>query len=346
MRISFIIKNEMFNLARENYFSDKIKSGEVINKILKGEIIMADEGKEKTGDAAQAWENEWERFRLVELADAVMKDILGINFRAIMAEKQKENPDIKKLNYLKEERRQLKAEQKQISFDDKEALHRYIDKYATIIKAHFANFIKKNQAVNESFKLDKKQHDAIYQKLEKEMLADSAPSAEPTIVIIGGQPGSGKLGLEKHIRETTFAGISPAVIDSNNYRKSHPQFEEIAMLDDKKMAERTNPDARLWTQELLHSAAKNRRDIILQGTMRNKETVMDIICRLKEQGYKVHIAGLAVGAESSRLGIQLMYEDQKQTIGYGRWVSSEFHDEAYKNFPETLHAIEHNSPAD
>ena len=68
--------------------------------------------------------------------------------------------------------------------------------------------------MDESFKLDKEQHDATYQKLEREMLSDSTPSAEPTVVIMGGQPGAGKSELEKHIRETTFAGKSPAVIDS------------------------------------------------------------------------------------------------------------------------------------
>jgi len=106
---------------------------------------VADEGKEKTGGAAQSWKNEWERFEIIEFADEVMKDILGINFRAIMAEKRKEDPDTEKLIRLKEERLQLKAEQKQISFNDKEALQRYIEKYSPIIKAHFAKFIKKNK---------------------------------------------------------------------------------------------------------------------------------------------------------------------------------------------------------
>ena len=200
--------------------------------------------------------------------------------------------------------------------------------------------------MDESFKLDKEQHDAVYQKLEREMLSDSTPSAEPTVVIMGGQPGAGKSKLEKHLRKTTFAGKSPAVIDSDNYRRSHPQFEEISELDDKRMAERTNPDVRLWTQELLHSAVKNRRDIILQGTMRNKESMMETIDQLKKQGYKVHVAGLAVDAESSRLGILHRYEKQKEEYGYGRWVGPEFHDKAYKNFTETIRAIEHESHID
>jgi len=100
---------------------------------------MTEEGKEKS--AAAAWENEWERFEIIELAKTAMKDILGINFRAQFAEKQKENPDIEKICRLKEERLQLKAEQKQISFNDKEALQGYIKKYGPILKAYFT---KKN----------------------------------------------------------------------------------------------------------------------------------------------------------------------------------------------------------
>ena len=97
---------------------------------------MTDEGKEKTGGVTE-WKNEGERFEIIEVAKSTMIGILGINFRAQFAEKQKENPNIEKLNYLKEERERLYAEQQQISFDDKEALQRYIKKYSPIIKTDF-----------------------------------------------------------------------------------------------------------------------------------------------------------------------------------------------------------------
>jgi len=102
---------------------------------------MVDEGKEKTDGAAQSWKNEGERYEIIDLAKTAMRSILGINFRAQFAEKQKENPDIEKLKRLEEEEERLYAEQQQISFDDKEALQRYIKKYGPIIKAHFT---KKN----------------------------------------------------------------------------------------------------------------------------------------------------------------------------------------------------------
>ena len=97
---------------------------------------MAEEGKEKTGGAKE-WKNEWERFEIIELAKSTMTGILGIYFRAIMAEERKEHPDIEKLKRLEEEEERLYAEQQQISFDDKEALQRYIEKYSPIIKADF-----------------------------------------------------------------------------------------------------------------------------------------------------------------------------------------------------------------
>ena len=104
---------------------------------------MANEGKEKTGDEAE-WKNEGERFEIIELAKTAMISVLGINFRAQFTEEQKENPDTEKLKRLEEEEERLYAEQQQISFDDKEALQRYIDKYGPIIKAHFEKF-KKNK---------------------------------------------------------------------------------------------------------------------------------------------------------------------------------------------------------
>ena len=103
---------------------------------------MTEEGKAKSASAT--WKNEWERFEIIELAKSTMTGIWGIYFRAIMAEERKEHPDIEKLKRLEKEEERLYAEQQQISFNDKEALQRYIKKYSPIIKAHFEKF-KKNK---------------------------------------------------------------------------------------------------------------------------------------------------------------------------------------------------------
>lgn len=42
------------------------------------------------------------------------------------------------------------------------------------------------------------------------------------------------------------------------------------MADDKRFAERTDPDVRDWTKRLFDAAIENKHDIIFEGTMRNK----------------------------------------------------------------------------
>ena len=59
---------------------------------------MAEKEKKGTSNMARSYGEEWEMFSLTELAQSVMTGILGINFRARFAEKQKENPDIEKIN--------------------------------------------------------------------------------------------------------------------------------------------------------------------------------------------------------------------------------------------------------
>lgn len=71
---------------------------------------------------------------------------------------------------------------------------------------------------------------------------------------------------------------------------------------------------------------------------------MKTIQNLKDAGYKVHIMVRAVNGEVSRAGTVLRYEVQKAEKGYGRWVAPESHDEAYQNMPDTVRAIENESP--
>ena len=121
----------------------------------------------------------------------------------------------------------------------------------------------------------------------------------------------------------SFLDAGVAVINGDDYRMSHPQKDKILELDDKKFAEMTDPDVRIWTKRLFDTAIKNRRNIIFEGTMRSKEPLLTTIKRLKEEGYRVDIVVVAVKKEFSRLGTLMRYENQKTAFGYGRWTPLE-----------------------
>lgn len=70
--------------------------------------------------------------------------------------------------------------------------------------------------IDKSFKLSEQEHEAIFKDLKKEMLVTSTPCANPTIEILGGQPGSGKSNLINIARKTVLSASSmPAIINGN-----------------------------------------------------------------------------------------------------------------------------------
>ncbi|MDR3279425.1 MAG: zeta toxin family protein [Synergistaceae bacterium] len=199
---------------------------------------------------------------------------------------------------------------------------------------------------DERYKLPKEDHEYIFRGLLDDMLADTVPQEQPRIVILGGQPGSGKSRLTEIARENVFDNQPVAVINGDDYRAYHPQAENIYRQHDKGFAEMTDPDVRKWTPRLLGAAVKEKRNIIFEATMRNKEPLMSTIEYLKEQGYQIGVMVMAVHEQVSSVRIVNRYEDQKAKGGIARWTPMENHDEAFGNMPQTAEAIERNSPID
>jgi UDP-N-acetylglucosamine kinase len=196
---------------------------------------------------------------------------------------------------------------------------------------------------DERYKLSEKEHEKIFCDIQEDVLSDTETQEQPVIIILGGQPGSGKSRLTEIAKESVFGNKPVAVINGDDYRIYHPQATEIYEQHDKKFAELTDPDVRKWTPQLLESAVNGRRDIVFEATMRNKEPLMSTIETLKEKGYRVGIMVMAVNEQVSKVGIVTRYESQKENGLIARWTPFEAHDEAYRNMPETVMAIEHNS---
>jgi energy-coupling factor transporter ATP-binding protein EcfA2 len=199
---------------------------------------------------------------------------------------------------------------------------------------------------DERYKLSGREHENVFKQLLKEMLETTEPQECPSIVILGGQPGSGKSKLTEIARGVFFDDKPVAVINGDDYRQNHPQARKIYDMHDKRYAEMTDPDVRKWTPRLLEAAIEGRRDIIFEATMRNREPLMTTIKHLKEEGYKVGVFVLAANEHASRIGIVSRYENQKFSGKIARWTPTETHDEAYKNMPATVEAIELESPID
>jgi len=166
----------------------------------------------------------------------------------------------------------------------------------------------------------------------------------PVAAIIAGQPGAGKGSLEKYLKNEL--NQNSITIDPDDMRRFHPDQKRLQQENDKTAANYTHKDARRWAETKRDVAIENKRNIIIDGTLKSPEK-SEALCRmLREKGYRVEVHAVAVNELQSKLGIVDRYELGKNDEGYGRFVPENVHDEAYSGMLKSVEFIEEKELAD
>lgn len=131
--------------------------------------------------------------------------------------------------------------------------------------------------LTEQYKLSEKEHNEIYNIIEKLIFNNVTPVDNPTAIIVGAQPGSGKGSLIGYSK-STFKDNNIVIITTDDYKPFHPKAGEIAMKHPTKYCEIVEKDSAKWTNEILNYAIKNKYNFIFECTLRNER----IIERMKE----------------------------------------------------------------
>ncbi|RXV64150.1 toxin [Burkholderia stabilis] len=185
-----------------------------------------------------------------------------------------------------------------------------------------------------------------YGRVEREAIDGSREQAEPRAVLFGGQPGTGKTALARQAM-TELSGRGGAVlIDADRMRENLPQYSQLLRQDPQHAADLTHADAGRWAGRLTTAASEARRDLVIDGTMRNPESLRNLARRLSERGYKLEVRGVAMPAEVSLTRAQMRTEREIATTGAGRVVNPEQHDQAYAGMVETVALLEREKAVD
>lgn len=195
--------------------------------------------------------------------------------------------------------------------------------------------MKKN---TNKYKLSQERHDNIYKLLEQRVFGGKESCEFPVAVVLGGQPGAGKSVLiENSIKE--FENSNFVIINGDEYRRVHPYAKEILNYNEEDFAFYTDPDVRIWTNNLFNKAIEEKYNLIFEGTMRTN-AICKTLKRIKENGFNVKIKVLSVNAIDSLLSTMERYEEQKNAEGHGRMTPPESHRAAYYGMLDTLEEIE------
>ncbi|KGE10491.1 toxin [Burkholderia gladioli] len=179
-----------------------------------------------------------------------------------------------------------------------------------------------------------------YARVEREALEGSREQAAPTAILLGGQPGAGKTALARQAMAELGARGGAVLIDADRMRENLPQYSQLLRQNPQHAADLTHVEAGRWSGRLTSAASEARRNLVIDGTMRNPESLRNLARRLNERGYTLEVRGVAMPGDVSLTRAQMRTEREIATTGVGRVVNPQQHDQAYAGMVETVALLE------
>jgi predicted ABC-type ATPase len=159
----------------------------------------------------------------------------------------------------------------------------------------------------------------IHDKIVKDALKDVsvvAKGEQPTVLLTGGYPGSGKSSIMKHPAYKNVKG-NYVHIDSDKVKALLAEKDGIEAVTWQAQMYHRESDAIL--KQIIHKAKGNRQNILYDGTMKNAKKMGKLIKKLKKAGYKVEIAFADLPLEKSMVRAVSRFLGKKGA-GKGRFV--------------------------
>ena len=167
-----------------------------------------------------------------------------------------------------------------------------------------------------------------------------SPTENPKVVLLGGQPGAGKSGLENMVNvKKNYVSIS-----GDDYREYHPRFKEINLEYGREASKYTQQWAAEITEKLIKELRKEKYNLIIEGTLRTAELPLKEANAFKKAGYNVELNVVVVKPEKSRLGTLERYEAMLKQGKVPRMTPKEHHNLVVNNIGNNLEII-YNSKA-
>ena len=182
--------------------------------------------------------------------------------------------------------------------------------------------------------------------LAKEMLEEArlildiggaVPVDTPSLVILGGQPGSGKSSAIEMI-EARFEGNIFA-LNGDDFKELYPDYAELVKANKEQASHVVQDYSNYVVNHLKQEYSDLRYNLIIEGTMRTSEVPISTIEEFKAKGYQAEAYVVASNYYASRTGCLLRMEMDIADNGYGRSVPIESHDAAYNNIPLTMQKL-------
>lgn len=201
------------------------------------------------------------------------------------------------------------------------------------------------EKIKKEYKLNEEEYKRMYENTRKIVFQDAKTYKHPIAIIVGGQTGAGKGGIDVYSKkEFQKNGLDSIVIDVDSYRMLHPKGEEIVKkyptLYNDITAQETGPIAKALLQETIEKGY----NFIFEGTMKNTE-ILETMKKMPKNYTKI-VRVIATSPKESLLTAFERNEAQIEAVGYGRFTNVDVHDFSYEGVEKTLKIIEDSKVPD
>ena len=169
--------------------------------------------------------------------------------------------------------------------------------------------------------------DAFYDVIQKSIVgAALSPHAAPSAYLLGGQSGAGKTTLHRILRYRLDDDV--VVI----YELQEAYGDDAVSY--------TAPWAGQMVEELVDQLSRLKYNLVVEGTLRTADVPLGTARLLRERGYGVSLALMAVKPEISLLSCQLRYEEMRIAGTTPRATDPEHHRRIVDQIVSNLSVLE------
>lgn len=179
----------------------------------------------------------------------------------------------------------------------------------------------------------------IYRTLVKPTIfADSAGGeATPTLVLLSGQPGSGKSRASSRL---VGEHLGMVALSGDDLRIFHPEYRQLISDAPEHagpiLAEATRP----WVRSAIQDALEDRRSLLLEGTFGDSDTTLATADRFRQAGFHVRVVALAAPRVLSVITVASRYLRDLKVGNVARFTRLSAHDNGYEGTTRLVDTLE------
>ncbi len=189
------------------------------------------------------------------------------------------------------------------------------------------------------------QIDEIYRTLIQPTLfgTTSGDELSPTLVLLGGQPGSGKSRASARLLAQHHGMVA---LSGDDLRIFHPQFRELISAMPEQAGEIFAEATRPWVRAALQDSLIGRRSLLLEGTFGDPDVVLATAVRFRDVGFRVRIVAITSPRVLSLVTAASRYLRDRKANSPARFTRLSAHDRGYDGTARLIQSLDASAPVD